>query len=257
MLRATRLALAVVLAVAVAACGEFRYRADSYRAQSSPSSAPTVYVVQRGDTLYSIAWRYGLDFRTVARWNGVRSPYTIYPGQKLRLRRPPRSRSTASAAKPAASASSTAQRSKSHTAARKAPSARKTKSERTASGAPKWQWPATGPITHDFKANGSGKKGITVGGRVGAPIHAAAAGRIVYSGNGLRGYGNLVIVKHDSQYLTAYGYNRELLVKEGDRVRAGQVIARMGLGPERKPGVHFEIRRDGRPVDPLDYLPSR
>lgn len=99
-------------------------------------------------------------------------------------------------------------------------------------------------------------QGITLQGRLNEPVRAAAAGHVVYSGSGLRGYGNLIIVKHNSAFITAYGYNRELLVQEGDHVRAGQVIARMGLGPAHQPAAHFEIRRNGKPVDPLQYLPA-
>ena len=104
----------------------------------------------------------------------------------------------------------------------------------------------------------SGEAGYRYRGFAGSkPIHAAAGGRVVYSGNGLVGYGNLLIIKHDSHYLTAYAYNRKLLVKEGDRVRAGQVIARMGAGTDSNAELHFELRRDGKPVDPLRFLPPR
>ena len=108
-----------------------------------------------------------------------------------------------------------------------------------------------------FETDGTGKRGIAIGGREGHSVQAAAPGRVVYSGSGLRGYGNLVIVKHSDRYLTAYGYNREVLVREGDRVSAGQTIARMGLGPGRRALLHFELRRDGEPVDPRRFLPKR
>jgi lipoprotein NlpD len=120
-----------------------------------------------------------------------------------------------------------------------------------------WRWPVDGKIIRRFSANGSGKQGIELDGRVGESIFAASGGRVVYAGNGLRGYGNLVIVKHDAHYLTAYGYNSALLVKEGERVKAGQKIATMGIGPGSAAALHFELRRDGKPVDPLDYLPKR
>lgn len=202
------------------------------------------YVVKRGDTLYSIAWRNGLDFRALARWNRIDPPYLIHPGQRLRLGL----RSPLPAAAPVVSAPQTPVR---------PPVAAAKPKPAPAGEAPPWRWPVAGKIIRRFSANGTGKQGIELGGHVGAPILAATGGRVVYAGNGLRGYGNLVIVKHDARYLTAYGYNSTLLVKEGESVQAGQKIATMGVGPARVAALHFELRRDGKPVDPLDYLPKR
>ena len=120
-----------------------------------------------------------------------------------------------------------------------------------------WQWPASGPILRRFDGEASGKKGISIGGTHGNQVRAAAAGRVVYAGSGLVGYGRLIILKHNDTYLSAYGHNRDLFVQEGAEVRAGQVIADMGSSGTNRIQLHFEIRRNGKPVDPLRYLPRR
>jgi lipoprotein NlpD len=122
---------------------------------------------------------------------------------------------------------------------------------------PAWAWPADGAVETRFGAANGIATGIGIGGRVGQPVRAAAAGRIVYAGSGLIGYGQLVIIKHNDTYLTAYGYNSDVLVAQGQDVTRGQTIASMGLGPERRPRLHFEIRRNGVPVDPLQFFPER
>src|SRR5699024_697521 len=116
-----------------------------------------------------------------------------------------------------------------------------------------WLWPVRGPLLK-VSTPGMDPKGLNIGGRVGEPVRATASGYVVYGGSGLKGYGLLLIVKHNEHYLSAYGHNSRLNVHEGDRVRAGEVIARMGLGPQRQPMLHFEIRRDGKPVDPVRIL---
>jgi len=243
-----RAAIAAVLICLLAGCAEFDY--GRRRAPAGyAGSPPTVYTVRRGDTLYAIAWRYGLDFRRVARLNGIPSPYTIYPGQTLRLRGQPRHRAAARHS-PASS-----QRNASTPSRSSAPSP--THERSSAPDPSRWRWPATGTVVRRFDADRPGRQGIGLNGSRGDPVRAAAAGRVVYSGNGLRGYGNLIIVKHSDRYLTAYGYNRKLLVSEGDRVKAGEVIARMSAPGSDRPSLHFEIRRDGKPVDPLRYLPAR
>lgn len=239
-----------VFAWVMTACSEFDY-GGHYHMQRANGPPPDTYVVRRGDTLFSVAWRYDLDYRDIARWNDIDPPYTIYPDQRLHLHPPAGPRRV-----PARVSSRAGSEAKSRPASRPQPVAgapARTKPDSTIT----WQWPAQGTLVRSFHATGAGMHGITVQGRLGEPVRAAADGRVVYSGNGLRGYGNLVIVRHNSVYLTAYGYNRELLVHEGERVHAGQVIARMGLGPAHQPAAHFEIRRNGKPVDPLRYLPAR
>lgn len=210
-------------------------------AQPVPRSG--VHVVKRGETLYQIAFQYRVDLRDLARWNGIRNPDRINVGQRLRLTPPSGSARTAQPSQPAAQ--------------RSAPPARQTAPPRptpppaAAQPPPAWVWPTDGDVVTRFGASGGIPTGIGIRGREGQPVRAAAAGRVVYAGSGLIGYGQLVIIKHNDTYLTAYGYNSRLLVTQGQDVARGAVIAYMGQGPERQPRLHFEIRRDGAPVDPL------
>ena len=191
-----------------------------------------VHVVQSGETLQTIAWRHGLDTRDLARWNGLDNPDLIFVGQRLSLTpsEPPRT-----------------------AVARSAPTQPRPLPPPPALPAPTWRWPVQGPLVSTY-GSGSGK-GIGIGGEMGQEIRAAAPGRVVYAGNGLVGYGQLLIIKHNDTYLSAYGHNDRLVVAEGDTVERGQVIAAMGMGPGRQPQLHFEIRRNGTPVDPLGHLP--
>ncbi len=231
---------------------------------SRPLKPPAGYYrVKRGDTLYSIAWRLGIDFPSLAAWNGIRSPYTIYPGQRLRLSRPPaRSRSAAKARKGSAgrTARSTPPKVRKR---RKTESTRVTRRSSTpakaAAGSSRlqWQWPTSGTVVQRFKADDPGRKGIKIRGRSGQKIAAAEAGKVVYAGSGLIGYGRLIIIKHNKNYLSAYGHNRKLLVREGATVRRGQPVAEMGQNGSGQSLLHFEIRRNGIPVDPVRLLPRR
>lgn len=234
----------------VSVSGEFPERSSR---RATPVSADGQYTVRRGDSLYSIAWRHGLDYRKVARWNDISPPYVIHPGDEIRLTPPPQRRSAQTQPK---------QASETQEQASKSGSASPEPSPAPEAAAPaddelRWQWPTSGRVTREFSNNRSGKRGIQLTGEAGQPVRAAAGGRVVYSGNGLRGYGNLIIIKHNSRYLTAYGYNRELLVDEGAQVEAGQRIALMGPGPDNGPALHFELRRDGKAVDPASVLPAR
>jgi lipoprotein NlpD len=198
-------------------------------ARAAPVAVPAEgYVVRAGDTLYSISFRHGLDYHDVARWNGIGADYRIDIGQRLRL-----------AAPDAGSAG-----------------ARPADVPLPVTAPPHWSWPADGRAMA-VSGPPSNAVALRILGEAGAPVRAAAAGRVVYTGAGLRAYGQLVIVKHDETWLTAYGYNRELNVAEGDVVREGQPIATMGTGPGQQPALYFEIRRNGRPVDPLQQLPAR
>ncbi|MEW6444942.1 MAG: peptidoglycan DD-metalloendopeptidase family protein [Pseudomonadota bacterium] len=190
-----------------------------------------VHVVQRGETLYSIATAYGLDWQAVARINGLRPPYALNVGQRIRL--------GAGGVKSAATGDSG------------------DTSAEGAIGSIDWRWPTEGRVVSTFQAGHATRKGIDIAGRLGQPVHAAAAGEVVYSGSGLPGYGKLIILKHDARFLSAYAYNQDLLVSEGDYVHAGQLIAKMGHAEAGKPMLHFEIRLDGSPVDPLRQLPRR
>ncbi len=196
------------------------------------------HVVRSGETLSAIAFRYGKDHRDLARWNRLGDGSLIHPGQVIRLT-PPSGGSVASAP------------------SRASPAPKRTVPPPPSDPAPKLAWPTSGRVVARFEGGSSVNTGITIAGRAGQPVIAAASGRVVYSGGGLIGYGQLIILKHNDTYLSAYGYNASLLVKEGDTIRKGQRIATMGEGPGQKPRLHFEIRRNGKPVDPQKYLPAR
>jgi lipoprotein NlpD len=234
------------------------------------------YTVSKGETLYSISWRYGYDHREVAAWNSIKPPYSIYPGQQLYIIAPhkkyakpsrqaaatanTKSAATASSpttsrpvSRPAVVASTTVTKprttSNATTRVEKRPPSRQQKSIG-------WRWPTQGVIVSSFSPS-KGKKGLDIRGKLGQSVIAAADGNVVYSGSGLIGYGNLVIIKHNDTYLSAYGHNRRLLVKEGATVKQGEKIAEMGDSGKEGEILHFEIRRDGKPVNPLTYLPKK
>jgi lipoprotein NlpD len=219
-----RLAVSFAVMLLVAACGS----GSSWRDQ------PDQHIVRRGETLFSIAWRYGKDPADVARWNNLGDGSLIYPGQVIRLT-PPSGRTSTS----------------------KQASKKQPLPKIPAQPPPAWTWPTSGRISVDFGGKPGSGTGVLINGKEGQAIVAAASGRVVYAGGGLIGYGQLIILKHNDTYLSAYGYNARLLVKEGQTVTKGQRIATMGEGPERKPRLHFEIRRNGKPVNPRQYLPAR
>ena len=208
------------------------------------------YTIQQGDTMYSIAFRYKLDFRELAAWNDVGSDYLIHPGQVIRLTPPPEGeggiRTVPLATLPPPGRPATTP------APPQPPRARPLPPPEIVTRV-EWRWPTTGPVVKPFADGG---KGVDIGGALGQPVLAAAPGKVVYSGGALKGYGELIIIKHDDVHLSAYGYNRRRLVGEGATVAAGQPIAELGLGPEQKPVLHFEIRKRGKPVDPAAYLPK-
>ena len=229
---------------------------------------PTRTVVH-GDTLYSIAWESGQDYRELAEWNRISPPYSIKPGQALRVLPPTEkmqmpvtpnatskdaskanTKSTNSSSKTGKVVAST-DRSKKKNNIRSVPS---TSSGKTLAGS--WAWPADGQLLKRYSDSGSGK-GVDIGGKRGQPIRAAAGGRIVYQGSGLLGYGQLIIIKHSDEFLRAYAHNDKIYVKEGDVVKRGQKIADMGNTGTDRVKLHFEIRRQGVPSDPLKYLPKR
>lgn len=189
------------------------------------------HTVEQGDTLYSISWRYGLDAKQVAHWNGIARPYTIYPGQRIKL-------------------SPSAPSSKSY--AKKAKEKKSKKKVAFAKPPGDWRWPVRGKLLQKFNNKNNG---IDIAAKEGTAIIAASAGKVVYAGSGLRGYGNLLIIKHNATYFSAYAHNRRLLVKEGVNVKTGEKIAEIGSSGTDRVKLHFEIRKNGNPVDPLKYLP--
>ena len=278
------------------------------------------YRVQRGDTLYAIAFKHGMDFRDLASWNGVAAPYRIYPGQELRLSaangtaehasraavtpaapdrvvaaapsEPLAIRKNPQVEKPAAPASIGFQDVEPSSAApevvasappavvaeravaasapsvapppKPAPVAVEVAPIRSTESTPQlnaggvsWRWPGKGKVVGMYISGDQTRQGVDIAGSAGDPVQAAADGEVVYSGNGLLGYGELIIVKHNASFLSAYGHNRKRLVQEGDKVKAGQQIAEMGSSASSREELHFEIRKNGKPVNPLDYLPVR
>ncbi|MCK4864111.1 MAG: peptidoglycan DD-metalloendopeptidase family protein [Gammaproteobacteria bacterium] len=207
----------------------------------------THHRVKAGETLYSIAFEYGRDHRDVARWNQIRKPYTIYPKQKLRII-PIKSDKTT--------------KNNTFKTEAKISTGRKiipveNKVHYVASSKLKWLWPTQGKVVSTFSIRDPGRRGIDIVGRKGQPVKSAAAGYVVYRGNGLRGYGNLIILKHNETYFSAYAHTENVVVKENEKVKVGQKIADMGNTNTDKTKLHFEIRRNGKPVNPLRYLPKR
>lgn len=298
--------------------------------ENAKSAPGGTYHVVRGDTLYAIAFRNGVDYRELAAWNGIEPPYRIYAGQDLRLSPSsperaaarsataagPTTRAPAVASPPAPSApvakngkpaigsgmfedvpatptepardeaassslppsapEANAPGAVPATAAAATPSPKSSAGEGPVkSGAdtplPKaagesavngagglaWRWPGKGALIGSYVVGDQTRQGIDIAGTAGDPVLAAADGEVVYSGNGLLGYGELIIVKHNASFLSAYGHNRKRLVQEGDRIKAGQQIAEMGSSASSRDELHFEIRKNGKPVNPLDYLPPR
>lgn len=191
-----------------------------------------IYVVQPQDTLYSIAWRHNLDYRDLARWNHIGPDFRITVGERLALE-PPRAVPVAPAATaPAAAATA-----------------------RPAAAIPQltWVW----PTEHSAAPRSMPSGGILFPGRLGQQVRAAAAGRVVYTGSGIRGYGQLVIIKHNDVLLSAYAYNRDVIVREGQVLNAGELIAHMGSGAQQNAALYFEIRHNGKPIDPLPFLSGK
>ncbi len=223
----TRTTILLSLLLVLAACGGRPTWQDSSQR----------HIVRSGETLYSIAFRYGHSPDELARWNRLGDGSLIYPGQVLRLTPPPGGQAQTSSRPPA-------------------PAAAKPLPRIPAQPSPPWGWPTQGRINVEFGAKPGPGTGVLIDGKAGQPVVAAASGRVVYAGSGLIGYGQLIILKHNDTYLSAYGYTSSLLVREGEQVKKGQRIAAMGEGPERKPRLHFEIRRNGQPVNPRQFLPA-
>jgi len=238
------------------------------------------YQVQRGDTLYAVAWYTGNDYRDLAKYNDLSAPYTIFPGQVLRVSPPAKVVSAPEKPKPQTKRSTPPTRShvdKSLVDRKKTQAYResekvvnpqnvttvKKSSQSVKKQAPtsfpdkvkRWEWPAEGKLVGTFSKSESGNKGIDIAGAKGSKVVAAADGKVVYSGSALRGYGNLVIIKHTDTFLSAYAYNDRILVKEREWVSAGQQIATMGDSGTNSVKLHFEVRYRGKSLDPMKYLP--
>ena len=251
----TKITCVILLSFLQLSCSSGRLQVPVISRTEPLKEAPEIHVVRTGETLYTIVKRYGQDLAKVASANRLKRPYTIYPGQKLRL---PNSRSRLARVvylRPTATPPSS-QRQTTGVESRLSAGRPKTRAT-TQTGKRLWRWPASGQLLTRFSRSQSAYKGVAIGGRIGEPVMATSSGEVVYSGHGLAGYGNLLIIKHNAGYLSAYGHNRVLLVKEGDRVKSGQKIAELGSTGTSEPKLYFEIRRYGKPVDPLAYLPKR
>ena len=246
---------------------------------SAPAPAPAPapresgrdsYTVQRGDTLYSIALAHGVDPRELARWNEITNPSLIQVGQVLRLKPGAAAAETNGAVastapvttggkletRPLTGAPAAAAAPKAETPKTEAPKAEASKPAQPDVASPiAFLWPAKGAVIATFDEPRS--KGIDIAGNEGEPVLAAADGEVAYIGSALRGYGNLVIIKHSDDFVSAYAHNKQVLVKQGQAVKKGQRIADLGKSDADRPKLHFEIRRQGKPVDPIRYLPAR
>ncbi len=218
---------------------------------------PGYYTVKQGDTLIRIGLDHGQGAKDIARWSGVENPNRIEVGQVLRVEPPLAPVATGVVTRPVTQASVTPLPGTSAPAPVAAPSSASASKSVAAAGDDEinWIWPTSGPVLSGFDEIKN--KGLDIGGVAGDPVLAAADGRVVYVGAGLRGYGNLIILKHNNTYLTAYAHNQTMLIKEDQSVKKGQKIAEMGSSDADRVKLHFEVRRQGKPVDPAKYLPAR
>lgn len=244
-------AVAAVLILTLAGCGARGLAPVEDRGYGP--APPGYYRVRSGDTLSEIAERRRIGMRTLAAWNDLGPPYPVYAGELLRIEAP-------AGGKRGKSTQRVAARSKPRERAAAAPAAAGAKAEpgsaATASGLT-WAWPVSGRLVQRYRANDRTRQGIRIAAAAGSPVVAAADGNVVYSGSsGLAGYGNLIIVKHNPRYLSAYGFNRRVIASEGERVKRGQQLAEVGQAADGQPMLHFEIRRDGATIDPLLFLPA-
>ena len=287
-----RLAASVAVVAILAGCASPTHRAPvEERASSSVqpqrqlpgaenAGKPGYYTIKPGDTLIRIGLETGQSWRDIAAWNNIENPNRIEVGQVVRIVPPVGENAPAAVAaastggipaakpvtsarieprpvdgKPAPAASAPAAAATGASAAAVATAPDTPRADVKSGDEPAWIWPANGPTIAQFEEGK--RKGLVIGGKAGDPVVAAGDGRVVYAGSGLRGYGNLIIIKHGGDYLTAYAHNQALLVKEDQAVRKGQKIAEMGATDADRVQLHFEIRKQGKPIDPARQLPSR
>lgn len=233
----------ILIGVIVAGCVKHTHFAPVLNGWFQPIAKKGLYRVQKRDTIYSIAWAFGLDYQALAAVNHLSAPYSIKVGELLHMANSPLSSSRKIISTQLAQKSN-----------RSLLPWWQLMRPVSSSSVCHWQWPVKGSIISRYSATMAGTQGLDITGYYGEPIHAASEGIVVYSGSGVRGYGNLIIVKHNKNYLSAYAFNKRILVKKGSKVHTGQEIAEMGRTDSGRVMLHFEIRRNGKPVDPLRYL---
>ena len=262
----------LVIVVLLSACSHTTHQAPIRERRQPPSEKIFQHVVARGETLFSIAWRYDLDYKILAKTNRIGSDFIIHPGQVLDLRTDShpayyQHQQYNSPKKPSASTMITENSSRRpHLNERPFSKSSVTSGRKKSPTQPSytkpshrslvWRWPIKGRVISKFSGAKGLNKGIDIKAKEGDKVISAAAGVVVYAGSGLRGYGKLLIIKHNDIFLSAYGHNSRLRVAEGDVVDAGQHIAEAGASGTNISKLHFEIRRDGKPVNPLHYLPK-
>lgn len=239
--------LLLLVAITTFSCSTNTTLAPVLKHNYSIKNSATKYTVKTGDTLYSIAWQVGKDYKLLARWNNILYPYTIYSGQSILLK----------GKRGVISTKNTSNYPKKRISLKKKNQFNQKVTARTSNNYVKalklrWQWPLKGKVD---RKNAS-QLGIRIVGKAGSLIKSSERGKVVYAGNGLKGYGNLLIIKHNEEFLSAYGFNKRLLVKEGNIVKKGQSIAEIGLDKNKRYVLFFEIRRNGQPVVPTKYLPK-
>lgn len=273
LLTATRLIGLGALCMALIACSgretpapvESLYQGKNFQDFERNAFRGNTYTVQPGDTLFSIAWFSGNDYRDLARLNDIGKPYSIYPGQKLLLESTSKSATSTSTNTSGqtskTNANSTVDRPQKQAYGDGNKIVKKGDSRSETVEFPnrisRWVWPASGKATVASTATGNANKGIEIRGKTGDPIRAAADGKVVYTGSALRGYGQLVIIKHSETFLSAYAHNDTIVVNEQQWVKAGQTIASMGKSGTDKVKLRFEVRYKGKSVDPMRYLPKQ
>ncbi|MDX1695759.1 MAG: peptidoglycan DD-metalloendopeptidase family protein [Ketobacteraceae bacterium] len=249
-------ALTILLILLFCGCTNKPYVPLEDRYRSAGPVTQGVHTVRKGETLFSIAWRYHRDFKELARINGIKKPYRIYPGQKIRLQH-----YATNVTKQNKKETTVPDSPKTHRYKKPADDAKpiqeKVANQRDKRVNISFGWPASGSVLKSFSSRGKVNKGITLAGERGDPVFAAASGDVVYSGPGFVGYGNLIIIRHSETFLSAYAHNSRLLVKEGQQVKARQKIAEIGSTGATRNQLYFEIRENGKPVDPMRYLPKR
>jgi len=245
----------IVICVVMTGCISSREFISTEEKFSESKKATGFHIVEKGDTLFSIAWTYGWDYHKLASTNSITKPYVIYAGQKIDIANPPMVKKPSKVTSVGKSSKPTVKKEK--------PASKPVRTRHTATIKPSldaksgWKWPAKGKVIERFSSKNPQNKGIDISGKKGESVNAAAAGTVVYAGKGLRGYGNLVIIKHDAKFLSAYAHTSRILVREKEKIKAGQIIAEIGSTGTNRVKLHFEIRRNGRPVDPLQFLPKR